>query len=139
MISKILIFAEVPVPDILNQIKIESPATHGNRTMAYFGHTSYRYDPIKHDPQPYPDCPVFNSIFEKMPSITPDFTKENYTCLATHYPDEQSSIKPHSDDEAQIHPNSSIFTISIGSKRTAVFQNQQGVINENHIELTLSV
>ena len=102
---------------------------------AYYGETSYRYGPIKQDPQPYPDCPVFETIFERMHADVPDFTKSNYTCLVTLYPNGQYSIKPHSDNEAQICPDSSIFTVSVGSKRTIVFQNQLGIINESHIEL----
>ena len=134
--SQTINFSEITVPDILSQIKVESPATHGNRKTAYFGDTSYRYGLVKHDPRPYPDCPVFDSIFNKMRPIIPDFTKANYTCLVTLYPNGQSSIKPHSDNEAQICPKSSIYTISVGSIRTAVFQNQLGVINETHVDLT---
>ena len=128
-------FSEITVPDILGQFKVESPATHGNRMTAYFGDKSYRYGPVNHDPQPYPDFPVFDTIFNKMASVVPDITKSNYTCLVTLYPNGQSSIKPHSDNEAQIYPESSIYTISVGSKRTVVFQNQLGIINETHIEL----
>ena len=128
-------FRDLAVPSILNQFKVESPATHGNRMTAYFGSTPYRYGPVKHDSKPYPDCPVFDSIFERMRSVVPDFTKSNYTCLVSLYPNGQSSIKPHSDNEAQICTNSSIYTISVGSKRTIVFQNQLGIINESHIEL----
>ena len=67
---------------------------------AYFGETSYRYGPIKQDPQPYPDCPVFETIFERMHADVPDFTKSNYTCLVTLNPNGQYSIKPHSDNKA---------------------------------------
>ena len=128
-------FTDLSVETILEQIKVDSPATHGNRLTAYFGNTAYRYGHVKHDPQPYPDCPVFDNIFNKLQPLVPDFTPSNYSCLVTLYPDGQSMIKPHSDNEEQICPGSSIYTISVGSGRTAVFQNQLGVINEAHIPL----
>ena len=128
-------FADLTVDTILGQINIDTPASHGNRLTAYFGSTAYRYGPIKHDPKAYPDSPVFTTIFSRMQAFVPDFTPANYTCLATLYPDGKSNIKPHSDNEDQICPDSSIYTISVGSGRTAVFQNQLGVINETHIPI----
>ena len=71
-------FSNITISIILEQFNVDSPATHGNRMMAYFGNTSYRYGSIKHDPQPYPDCPVYDTIFERMHTDVPDFTKSNH-------------------------------------------------------------
>ena len=43
-------------------------------------------------------------------------------CLVNKYTGKSSALPRHSDDEADIDPNSDIFTISLGSERTIKFQ-----------------
>ena len=126
--------ADFSVADVLLQITVDNPAS-GNRKTTYFGDVSYRYGRIKHEANPYPQCDLFKTMFERIQAVIPDFSRSAYTCLVALYPDGPSQIKYHSDDETQIQPDSSIITVSIGSARTITFQNQSGVINESHITL----
>lgn len=128
-------FSDITVDNVLDDITVNTPATHGNRLTAYFGDTSYRYGAVKHDANPYPTCQLFDTIFDRMKAVAPDLTPSNYTCLVTLYPDGNSSIKPHSDNEAQIEPDSRIYTLSIGCERAVVFQNQVGIINETSVTI----
>ena len=99
----------------------------GNRSTCYYGEHPYGYGNTKHQPQPYPSsCPLFDEIFAKISEIDSSFTKSNFSCLVTNYPDGKSYIPSHSDDEKSIAPNSNIYTISFGSERKFDFVNQVG-------------
>ena len=77
-----------------------------------------------------------NTLFAKLrANIGPDFDEQSYTCLVTLYGDGTVGIPRHSDDERQILPDSKIFTISIGAKRTMRFVNKSGVITEKDVSL----
>ena len=71
-----------------------------------------------------------------MKSIDQEFTPDKYTCLVTLYPDGKSHIPPHSDNEAQIVADSQIYTISLGSSRSLLLQNQDGVVNETEVQIS---
>ena len=128
-------FSDLNVDTVLEELIVDSPATHGNRLVAYFGNIPYRYGAVKHDTSPYPVGGVFDLIFTRMQAVIPDFNPSNYTCLVTLYPEGSAHIKPHSDNESQIQSDSSIYTVSIGSERLITFQNQVGVINETSITI----
>ena len=128
-------FSDLHVDTILEELVVDTPATHGNRLVAYYGNTPYRYGAVKHDPSPYPVGGVFDLIFTRMQAVMPDFTPSNYTCLVTLYPNGSAHIKPQSDNEGQIQSDTSIYTVSIGSERSISFQNQVGVINETSITI----
>ncbi len=131
--TKSVDFSDISVNDVLSEIDVNSPATHGNRTIAYFGNTSYRYGAVKHEATPYPNSTVFETIFDRVKAVAPELSPSDFTCLVTHYPDGKSQIRFHSDDECQIEPGTNIYTVSIGAERTITFQNQSGVINEHHV------
>ena len=46
------------------------------------------------------------------------------SCLVNKYPDNNSHLPEHSDDEFSIRPDSCIFTISIGDSRTVTFRDK---------------
>jgi hypothetical protein len=125
-------FADISVADILDQFNIDDTATSGRATN-YFGAVPYSYGTITHPAKPYPSCPIFDSVLERMKLVDSDFSFEHYTCLVTHYPDGTAHINLHSDDETQILAESNIFTISIGADRQMLFQNQIGVIQETTV------
>ena len=132
--STCISFSDLSVDDILNELKVEAPATHGNRLMAYYGNISYRYGHVRHEASEYPQGKTFDTIFSRMQAAVPDFTKSNYSCLVTLYRNGNSYINFHS-DSAQLQPNSTIYTVSVGGDRTIVFQNQLGVINERRVHI----
>ena len=126
-------FRDLSVDAVMDQLNIDRPASNGSRTTAYYGKIAYSYGHMTHEPHPYPECDLFTKIFDRMSSVDPDFTRESYTCLVTLYQDGRSSIPPHSDNEAQIVPDSTIYTISVGAPRSLVLQNQVGVISETSV------
>ena len=128
------LFSDINVDEVLNQLTVDVPATHGRKT-AYFGDIPYSYGRSRHEPQPYPDCEFFNTFFTRLQSVDPSITPENYTCLVTLYPDGSSQIPLHSDNEEQIAPDSTIYTVSLGSERTLLLQNQDGLVNETRIPI----
>ena len=127
--------SDLNVDTVLKELIVDSPATHGNRLVAYFGNIPYRYGAVKHDPSPNPVKGVFDLIFTRMQAVIPDFNPSNYTCLVTLYPEGSAHITPHSDNESQIQSDSSTYTFSIGSERLINFQNQVGVINETSVTI----
>ena len=129
-----ILFSDVLIDDVINQLTIDTQVSHGRKTT-YFGNTPYSYGRIRHEPQPYPDCQFFDTLFTGLQSLDPDITRDNYTCLVTLYPDGSSQIPLHSDNEGQIALDSTIYTVSIGSDRTLVLQNQYGLINETRIPI----
>ena len=128
-------FNDVQVDDILKQLPVDKPGTCG-RSTAYFGSRPYSYGRIHHDPCAYPQCGVFDSIFTKMKTVDSDFSPDKYTCLVTHYPDGNSYIPSHSDNETQIKTDSDIYTISVGATRTLRLTNKIGVTQEHDRQLT---
>ena len=129
-------FSDLSVDDILEQIPSTS-FRQGNcgRRTAYFGTRPYSYRPVRHEPQDYPSCPVLDSVMSKLKEVVPDFSTDDYTCLVTHYPDGSSYIPVHSDNEPEIHADSTIFTISVGATRTLRFVNKVGRLREHDFDV----
>ena len=115
-------FSDIPINTVLTELNINEQGPRGRKT-AYFGDIEYTYDKYTHSPADYPDCDLFKYIFHKMPTIVPDFNPTNYTCLINFYPDGESIIPPHSDNEASIIPDSVIYCISLGAPRTLKLSN----------------
>ena len=111
----------------------------GSRKVAHFGSVEYSYGRIKHPARDYPENPAhtINKIFDEIAGglNDPEFTRENYSCLVTLYDDGKANIKPHSDDELSILPNSSIYTLSIGEVRTLNFRNILGPVQQQSFNL----
>ena len=119
-------FSSFNVDDVIKCFNFTTKES-GNRSTCYFGAHSLEYGRTKHRPQPYPDsCPLFNDIFSKIYAFDSTFKPKNFTCLVTLYPNGNSYIPLHSDDEISIAGGSNIYTVSLGSKRTLNFINQVG-------------
>ena len=56
-------FEDVNISDICKNIKFKK---EGNRDVAYFGNTDYRYGRIVHRSCPYPDNPALDKVFDRM-------------------------------------------------------------------------
>ena len=119
----------ISVDDLTDNISFR---TISNRKVAHFGSASYTYGGITHAPALYPSCSALDTVMQRIRDQTGDqsFTKENWCCMATLYPDSSSHIPMHSDDEESIVPGSDIVTVSLGSIRTLTFQNILGPLAE---------
>ena len=90
------------------------------RSVISFGE-HYRYNGSKSQPCQLPE--IINSVIDK---INNNFdlkgdTKVN-SCLVNQFSGPGSYLNEHSDDEMNIHPESNIFTISLGEARTITFR-----------------
>lgn len=127
-------FADFSLQDVLDQIPITEPSSCG-RKVAYFGARGYSYGNVLHSPKEYPDCVVMNGILDKMRAADPGFNVDDFSCLVTLYPDGRATIPAHSDNETQIHPDSKIWTLSLGATRRMEFVKRTGSLQEYQIPL----
>ena len=66
--------------------------------------------------------PLINELISRVNSaFCPDGKPQVNSCLVNRYDGNLSFLPQHSDDEAVIHPESSIFTISLGHDCSVVF------------------
>ena len=127
-------FNDIMVEQILESFEFKQKQS-GYRETLYFGDLGYSYGSVEHAPANFPDSPIIDSIYAKLNSVDPDFTKDKYTCLITHYPGGNSYIPPHHDDEKSIKPGSNIFTVSFGETRNLRLTNIKGAINQHNLDL----
>ena len=106
----------------------ESFVTEGNRGVLQFGEY-YKYMGSKTTPKACPE-----PIQKIMDNLNKDFASKHQdkryhysinSCLVNRYQGNMSDLPEHSDDEGDICPTSSIFTVSLGGTRTVVFRNTQ--------------
>ena len=94
--------------------------TRNGRHIAHYGPYPYNYTGVKHDPRPVANNPPLLDIFK---AITREFpTLELNSALVQKYPNGQSNIPIHSDNEPEIKPGSTILTLSLGETRTFMFR-----------------
>ena len=128
-------FADLTVENVRETIPFEV-TLRGGRKVSYYGPEPYSYGKTTHRSNPYLAGPLFERIFESLtPILGNDFTKENYSCLATLYENGSVGIPHHSDNESQIASDSTIHTISLGGKRTLQFRSTTGLFFEHNVEL----
>ena len=129
-------FSNITIDNILDTVTFTETFS-GKREVVYYGSQSqkYTYNKIEHTPIDYPDSPIFDNIFKQIHDIDPTFTKDNYSCLVTHYKDGDCFINSHSDDEEAIHPDSTIYTVSLGAKRTLQLTNIIGPLQGHTVDL----
>ena len=128
-------FSDIEYDDVEKVFDFEQ-SLPGNRKCDYFGPVGYSYGRIKHNPADYPDSnPIFDTLFDRLRGVDPSFTTDNYTCLVTKYPDGNSSINMHQDNEKSISPGSKIYTVSFGAERHVRFYNVSGPLQEHYHKL----
>ena len=78
--------------------------------------------------------PELKSVLDK---LNEQFVDDNVpllnSCVVNKYVGPASFIPSHSDDERSIHPNSSIFTLSIGKEATVHFTNIRSGATHEHV------
>ena len=129
------LMAGLSVDGILQQIPI-TKTLRGGRKVEYFGSVPYVYGDIHHDAKSYPECDLFNNLFDKLSKeVDPNITRENYTCLLTLYENGGVGIPRHHDTVQQI-PGHNIYTISVGAERDITFISSEGPLLEKNVTLT---
>jgi alkylated DNA repair dioxygenase AlkB len=115
--------------DLMTFFEGEDFATEGNRLVALYG-VNYKYMGSKSQAKPTPK--IIQDIMDRLNNTLCKSNKDSrlhYTlnsCLVNCYPDCDSFLKEHSDNEGDINPLSSIFTVSLGDTRTVKFRNLHG-------------
>ncbi len=129
-----LSFTDIPYNDVESSFAFNQTLP-GNRCCVYYGDIGYSYGNIKHQPAKYPAASVnsvLDRIFDEISVVDSSFTRDNFSCLVTHYKNGSSSINMHSDDERVIAPGSNIYMVSFGAERTARFYNVVGALQNEH-------
>ena len=93
----------------------------GSREVLYYGAFDYSYSGVKHEKQPMPES--IKALMETVNSLNIDEPLELNSCLVTKYRSGKNFIPFHRDDEPVIGPESKIVTVSIGSSRSMLFEN----------------
>ena len=126
---------DITIETVLDQFDFDTKLS-GGRRVTYFGNLPYQYSRhARHDARQYPEGGVISMIFDRIGATDPDFCPQNFTCLATLYPDGRSSIPRHSDDETTIQSDSLIYTASFGETRSIVFLNTERQLHEHVVPL----
>ena len=105
-----------------------------NRCLAYYGVYSYKYGNVHHLPNPIPQGNYhINKIIEHVIATMPNLAFNSV--LITKFRNGNDCLQYHSDNEAEICPNSSIVTISLGETRTIKFRSSDGSGSEQSVSL----
>jgi hypothetical protein len=93
----------------------------GSREVIYFGEYGYFYTGAYHEAKITP--PIIQELLDTVRQKLPDQFKNSWlnSCLVTRYPNKNSSIPFHKDNESFIDPESVIVTVSMGCERTIKF------------------
>ena len=107
-----------------------------NRSLCYYGSSSYSYNGTKHQPQHIPSGNYINSILDQLKTILPDI--QYNSILLTKYKNGSDYVGFHSDNEPEIAENSDIVTISLGQSRVIKFKCPLAVNTYPDHELTVN-
>ncbi len=113
---------------------IESDFTQlSNRKTIYFGDHNYKYGDTTHKAQKIPE--PLQEVIDLIKDAFPDDKSHPNSCLISLYEDGNNCIPAHKDDELWINPTSSIYTLSLGDKRTMQFTNDNKDVANVDVEL----
>ena len=106
---------------LVNSLDFDRKFQSGRLTKLYAtGNLPYCYGTITHQPSKFSDNPFVLHMFEFVSTSFPNLQLNS--CLINYYPDNQSSMPDHSDDELHIDNDSFIVTLSLGANRTMHFK-----------------
>ena len=103
--------------DLQAFLEQESYSKEGSREVAFYGQ-KYQYMGSKKNPKLIPTA--FKSLLD---SLNTNLDYKLNQVLLNRYTGPDASLPSHSDDENDINPTSSIFTVSIGNSATVTFTN----------------
>ena len=110
---------------LLNSITFDHCFAQSQRSTAFFGVTTYSYSGIEHRPAAISSNVVLTELCNVVDKLLPNF-KFN-SVLLNYYPNKQSNIPCHADDELDILHDSFILTLSLGDTRNMWFYNYENV------------
>ena len=104
----------------------------GDRKCLSFGE-QYKYSGSRSSATPLQMPPVLQSLMDKINNdfISGDQPKLN-SCLINRYNGQESSLPQHSDNEQSIHPESYIYTVSLGAPCSMTFAPAHGDTSLEH-------
>ena len=114
--------------DATEFLEAQSFVNEGGRGVLQFGEY-YKYMGSKTSPKECPD--IIKKIMDKLnrdhgaKHQESRYHYELNSCLVNKYHNNSSALPEHSDNEGDICPWSSIFTVSLGAKRTVLFRNAE--------------
>ena len=113
--------------EVITLLNNESFVNEGNRGVVQYGE-HYKYMGSKTKPKTFPE-PIKKIMDALNQSISEKHRDKRFhytlnSCLVNKYQGNSSTLPEHSDDEGDICPWSSIFTVSVGSTRTVVFRDK---------------
>ena len=114
--------------ELTELLENETFVSEGNRDVLQYGEY-YKYMGSKTKPKACPE--LIKKVMDRLNGeISTKQTDRRYhytlnSCLVNRYQGNMSTLPEHSDDEGDICPWSSIFTVSIGTTRTVTFRNNQ--------------
>jgi alkylated DNA repair dioxygenase AlkB len=107
---------------LLDSLNFDHKFKSGRFTQL-FGFSKYKYGSTSHNPVDFSENRFINEMFEFVNTTFPDFCLNS--CLINYYPDLQSAMPEHSDNESSINENSFIVTISLGYPRRIFFRDSR--------------
>ena len=116
--------------DLMNMLQnqLVDFSTEGHRNVIQYGE-HYKYMGSKSNPKEMPE-PIKKLLDRLNNEYGSSHQEERYhyklnSCLVNMYDDKESTLPEHADNEGDIDPKSSIFTISLGIPRHLQFRNLQ--------------
>ena len=103
--------------DLLTFLEQESFSKEGQREVMFYGQ-KYQYMGSKKNPKPVP-----SAIKPLLDNLNNNLDYQLNQVLVNKYTGAESSLPSHSDNEFDINPSSSIFTISLGDSANVTFTN----------------
>ena len=100
-----------------------------SRDVLYFGEHGYWYTGAYHQARPIPL--EFQDLIDCVRPSLPNTKSWLNSCLITRYKGPTSHIPMHSDNEANIDPESVIVTVSLGQERTLKFTHNASSVERN--------
>ena len=113
--------------DLMTFCESQTFTVEGNRKVSFYGE-KYQYMGSKKTPKPMP--PILSEIAQ---SLGENLNYELNQVLINKYEGSNSSLPEHKDDEFDINPQSSIFTVSLGSQTTVTFKHAKSGIRSELI------
>ena len=105
--------------------------SEGGRSVLYFGE-KYQYTGSRSSNSDRTVPPAITSLMQKInDELCDDDSPRMNSCLVNRFEGTSSQLPQHSDNEATIHPDSKIATLSLGCACTLTFSDR-GVVNIVH-------
>ena len=121
--------------DLVNSLEFTRKFKESGRMAIYFGTHDYEYNGRFHKAAPLHLNAYIHSMFSFISRAFPSFLLNS--CLVNYYPNLNSAIPFHADNEKCIDKESHIVTLSLGETRTMIFRPIDPNLRDNHVSVAL--